>query len=298
MNLSIVIVSWNTRELLLECLASVYAAKPMDVEIWVVDNASSDGTAAAVAAAFPEVQLIHNEQNGGFARANNQAICKCTGQYVLLLNPDTKIVASALQSLVEYLEENPACGICGPMLLNPDGTLQESCYPFPTLFREFWRLFKLDRLMSRGVYPMLEWKTDEVRSVDVIQGAAFLIRKTCLDQIGLLDEDYFIYTEEVDLCYRAYRAGWKINWVPEAKVIHYGGQSTRQVATRMFLMLYSTKVIFFRKHYGDFSANIYKAILFLSAIPRIIGGWFIKESDKKQKIASNYSELIKQLPVM
>lgn len=298
MKLSIVIVSWNTRDLLLECLTSVYATSMSDIEVWVVDNASSDGTTDAVRQRFADVNVIVNHENGGFARANNQAIENCSGQYILLLNPDTKVLGQALIQLVDHLDHHPECGICGPMLLNPDNTLQESCYPFPTLAREFWRLSKLDHLHSYGIYPMKEWEIDHPREVDVIQGAAFLVRKKCLDQIGLLDEDYFIYTEEVDLCYRAKKARWKIEWIPDAKVIHYGGQSTQQVATKMFLMLYATKVIFFRKHYGIFAAWIYKMILLVCAIPRIIGKWLSPDSENQQKIAFNYSQLIKKLSIM
>lgn len=273
MDLSIIIVSWNTADLLRECLASVYRHPPACAfDVWVVDNASGDDSAAVVRRQFPRAQLIVNEQNVGFAQANNQAVNQCGGRYVLLLNPDTQVKPGALQALVDFLDAHPAAGAAGSMLLNPDESLQPSCHPMPTLAREFWRLLHLDALWPYGQYAMARWDTAVPRDVDVIQGASFLIRRAVLDRIGFLDGAYFMYSEEVDLCYRLQQHGWRLFWVPASRVIHYGGQSTRQAAEKMFLELYRGKILFFRKHYGARTARLYKGVLVLAALPRMLTG--------------------------
>lgn len=302
MDLSIVIVSWNVRALLLECLESIQSNAPKCThEIWVVDNASTDGTAAAVRERFPEVCLVENDHNAGFAVGNNQAIRRSSGRVVLLLNPDTRVHAGALDALVTFLDQNPKAGAAGSCLLNPDGSLQPAAYPFPTLAREAWRLFHLDRLKAYGVYDMAAWSQNAARQVDVVQGTSMALRRTALEQVGLLDEDFFMYTEEVDLCYRLYQAGWQNYWVPTSRVVHYGGQSTQQVAQRMFLSLYKTKMLFIRKHYGRISAHLYRLILLLAASMRLGLSMFdllspAEKRDRQKQLAANYRQLIRALP--
>jgi GT2 family glycosyltransferase len=249
--LAIIIVSWNTRELLAQCLASLFDQPPTAAfTVWVVDNASTDGSADLVRQRFPQVKLLANEHNLGFAQANNQAIQQCHQEYILLLNPDTVVLPGAVDSLVNFLASQPQAGAAGSRLLNPDGTLQISCYPSPTLLREWWFLLHLDALWPYGRYNMHQWDTTAPREVDVLQGASFLLRRSVLDQVGFLDGDYFMYSEEVDLCRRIQQAGWRLYWVPQSQVIHYGGQSTRQIAADMFLQLYLGKLKYFRKHNG------------------------------------------------
>jgi GT2 family glycosyltransferase len=302
MNLSIIIVSWNTAELLANCLESVYAHPPPDsFELIVVDNASTDGTVQMVRQQFPQVKLVANEENVGFAAANNQAITSSSGRYVLLLNPDTEVRPGALDTLVQFMDAHPGAGAVGVQLLNPDNTLQPSCYPLPTLSREWWRLFHLDRLRPYGTYRMTDWPLDQPKEVEVIQGAALLLRRQALDQVGLLDTDYFIYTEEVDLCYRLQHAGWRLYWVPQAQVVHYGGQSTRQVAAEMFLQLYLSKLLFFRKHHGRLAALIYKLILSTAALIRLLVtplAWLEQPPRRRQHLAlaANYRRLLRSLP--
>ena len=265
MELSIIIVNWNTREILDECLRSVYASQTSkQFDLWVVDNASSDGSVQMLQDKYPQVQLISNKVNVGFAQANNQAIDKSSGDYVMLLNPDTVVERDVVENLVNFLNENPDVGAVGPRLLNPDGTLQISAYPRPTLVREFWRLFHLDCLKNLGEYPMSEWSPTEIRDVDVLMGACFLIRRKVLSQVGLLDEDFFMYSEEVDLCARIQNYGWRISWVPMVEVIHLGGQSTQQIQQEMFLQLYQGKIQYFRKHHTSLEVWLYKFILFLA----------------------------------
>lgn len=302
--ISIIIVSWNTTWFLENCLASILANPPTSsFENWVVDNASTDDSPRMVREKFPQVHLVENRENVGFARANNQAIQRCTGKYILLLNPDTLVASGALQALVDFLDEHPEAGAVGARILNPDGSLQISSHPRPTLSRELWRLFHLDALSPYAMYPLAKWETNQPQEVDVLGGACLLLRKEVLEQVGLLDEDYFIYAEEVDLCYRIQRAGWRIYWVPQAEVVHFGGQSTRQVPTEMFLHLYRSNIKYFRKHYGWSAAQIYKLILGIAALSRIILAPFVilEHSSRRQKhltLADRYWRLILALHSM
>jgi GT2 family glycosyltransferase len=247
--------------------------------------------------------LIELDTNLGFASANNLAIRQSKGGYILLLNPDTEVKFGALETLVRFIEAHPQAGAVGARLLNPDGTLQTSCYPMPTLSRELWRLFHLDTLYTYGRYRMTRWNLDTSREVDVIQGAALLLRRDALDQVGLIDEEYFMYTEEVDLCYRLQEGGWSLHWVPQSKVIHYGGQSTKQIATEMFLCLYESKLIFMRKYYGWLAVWIYKLILLTAILTRLLLSplaWLESPPQRQHHLtlASRYWQLAKILPDM
>ena len=299
MILSVVIVSWNTCALLRRCLASVAAEAadfgPGEVEALVVDNASSDGSVEMVRTDYPETTLLVNRENVGFARANNQGIRAGQGAYFLLLNPDTELLPGALRALVELLESEPGAGAAGACLLNPDGSLQPSAFPAPALTREFWRLLHLAALLSRSTYPLATWASSPPRPVEVVQGAALMLRRAALDDVGLLDEDYFMYTEEVDVCLRLTRAGWRVYWVPNARVLHHGGQSTRQMASEMFLRLYESKVLFFRKHYGRRTTFLYKVLLLLASLPRIALG-LLQPSADGRALSANYLRLVKALP--
>ena len=302
--ISIIIVSWNTARLLENCLASILANPPASpFESWVVDNASTDDSPRMVHEKFPQVHLIENRENVGFARANNQAIQRCTGKYILVLNPDTLVSSGALQALVDFLDKHPEAGAAGARILKPDGSLQISSHPRPTLSRELWRLFHLDALSPYAMYPVTKWETNQPQEVDVLGGACLLLRKEVLEQVGFLDEDYFIYSEEVDLCYRIQRAGWRIYWVPQAEVVHFGGQSTQQVPTEMFLNLYHSNIKYFRKHYGWLAAQIYKLILRIAALSRLILAPFVifEHSSRRQKhltLVDRYWRLILALPRM
>lgn len=295
---SVVIVNWNTKDLLLQCVQSIYAnTNVKDFDIWVVDNASSDNSVESLRSQFPDVHIIASDKNLGFAGGNNLALEKVTGKYALLLNTDTLVKQNAFDYLLAFMESNPKAGVAGPYLLNPDGSMQISCYPFPTLFREFWRMFHFDLAHPLGTYRMSAWDPACTREVDSIQGACMLIRKTALDQVGLFDSSYFMYTEEIDLCYRLHQGGWSLFWVPESKVVHFGGQSTRKAASKMFLSLYQTKVQFFRKHYGKLAAILYKLILFFASLVRIILSPLVlfqkgPLQERNRYLSTRYMELI------
>jgi GT2 family glycosyltransferase len=250
---------------------------------------------------IPEAVVLENSHNSGFAAANNQGIRRARGEFVLLLNPDTEILPGSLQAMVDFMRATPRAGAAGGCLVNPDGSLQASASPSPTLARELWRLIHLDRLRPLSLYPLTEWSAGGPRSVDVVQGAALILRRSALDEVGFLDEDYFMYTEEVDLCYRLRRSGWEVFWLPHAKVLHWGGQSTRQRRSEMFLRLYESKVIFFRKRHGRLAALAYKLILVLAALPRVVVGGLRPRtgsatSSSFQDLAPNYLLLLKSLP--
>jgi len=301
--LSIVIVNWNTRAFLAGCLRSLadnlQAWPGPSVETFVVDNASSDGSAAMVREGFPAVRLIENAENVGFARANNQAIGQAHGRYILLLNSDTEVQAGAMETLVAFMEANPRAGAAGPRLLNSDGSLQPSCSPMPTPGREFWRLLFLEAVWPRATYPMRRWDWATPRQVEVIKGACLLLRREALAEVGALDESYFMYTEEVDLCYRLAQAGWQRWWVPTATVIHHGEASSRQVAEAMYLQLYRSKVQFYRKFGGERRAERFKGLVRLAYGPRLAaaaaGGLF---SPSWARRARTYRRLLAELRAM
>jgi hypothetical protein len=303
---SIVVVSWNTRELLRACLASTAIACQelgVPVEVLVVDNASSDGSAEMVRDEFPEVRIVANTSNVGFAAATNQGIRMSKGSFILLLNPDTKTAKSFLGILLSFLESQPGVGAAGPRLLGRGGDLQVSCFPLPTLSSELWRLLHFDRFCKLSNYPVGEWGPEIARNVEAIQGACMLIRRAVLDQVGYLDESFFIYSEEIDLCRRMQAFGWKICWVPQAVVVHYGGESTKQIRPRMFLELYQSKIRYFRKHLGFWGAFAYKLVLVVAALPRLLLPPLLlafKSSRREElrQLARNYYSLLVRLPAL
>ncbi len=307
MKLSVVIVNWNTGRLLAECLrslaADLAATSALDAEVIVVDNASTDRSIEALDGRFPGVRCIRNSENTGFARATNQGIRLSRGRHLLLLNPDTEVKPGAISAMVRFLESRGDAGAVGPMLLNTDGTLQTSAYPEPTILREAWRLSYLDRLWPVGAYDMGSWPADTPRQVDVLTGACLMLPRVALDECGLLEERFFIYSEDQDLCRRLRRRGWRLFWLPSAQVVHHGGRSTRQVKAEMFVRLYREKVSYFRMHHGRAAARRYKAVLvWASAIRQVPSLLAILSSGERRRrsleIASLYRRLLRELPGM
>lgn len=244
-DVSIIIVNWNTRDLLLACLASLSEAiGSLRADVWVVDNNSTDGSTAAVREQFPQVRLIVNAANVGFAVANNQAIRTSQGRYILLLNSDTVALPGSIAALVRFLDQHPRVGIVGAQLVNGDGTLQPSWASFPTVWSELIG----KNIRVRRPYPTRDGMP--AYAVDWVGGACLLIRRAAVERVGLLDEDFYMYSEEADWCFRVKQHGWDICYFPEARVIHYGGQSSKKASTRMKCQLYRSKVRFFQKHYG------------------------------------------------
>jgi len=271
--LHVVIVHYNTPTLLRGCLRSLRDAT-VPYRVVVVDNASPDRMVETLLDEFPDVAFVLNKENQGYAAANNQGIRFLSpaappgnkagrrrdgepgrenneGQAVLLLNPDTVVQPGALEALVSFMDRHPRVGAVGPRLLNPDGSLQENAFAFPTLPMSFLDFFPLHGRLyhSRlnGRFPGM-WG-EEAFPIDHPLGACLLLRGAALHEVGLLDEGYFMYVEEVDLCYRLKQAGWEVWHLPPARVVHYGGQSTKQVSERMFVELHRSRYRFFHKYY-------------------------------------------------
>lgn len=277
---SVIIVNWNARQYLAHCLAAlVEHGAGVDYDLWVVDNASEDDSVAFVRETYPQAHLIVNAQNVGFARANNQAIAQSTGRFLLLLNSDAFLQAGALEALLQVMRNHPDTGIAGAQLFYEDGRLQRSCYAFPTLASELWQTFWLDRLFPHsrvfGKYQMTWWAMDTPREVDWLMGACILVRREALEQVGGFDETFFMYSEETDLCYRMKQAGWKVRYVPEARVVHVWGGSANLVGRETLIRLYQSRVQFFRKHYGAAAAFFYKLLLGFSSLARTTLGWVV-----------------------
>jgi GT2 family glycosyltransferase len=254
MLISVIVVSWNTRELLRACLSSLLAELDgVDSEVFLIDNDSADGSAEMAATNFPQVKLIANKTNRGFAAANNQVLDIATGDFVLLLNPDTEVYPGALKTLIEFMRAHPRAAIVAPQLLNSDGSVQRSCRQFPTFLGMLYELLGLskffpDKPLFRQ-YKMLDWEHDDERQVDQPEGACLLLRKEVIKEVGKLDEGFFMLFEEVDWCYRIKQAGWEIWFTPTAKVTHHYGQSIKQVKAKMILSSHRGLYRFWRKHY-------------------------------------------------
>ncbi|NLY39599.1 MAG: glycosyltransferase family 2 protein, partial [Firmicutes bacterium] len=221
MKLSVIIVSWNCRDLLARCLDTVFASKlERDFEVIVVDNSSTDGTAAFVQETYPQVKLIANRENAGFARANNLALRQARGELILLLNPDTELQADTLQVMVDFMDKHPECGMAGCKVLNPDGTLQLACRRnIPGLADAFFKLSGISRLFPRSRrlarYNLTYLPADRVAKVDAVSGSFLMTRRAVMDKIGLLDERFFMYGEDLDWCWRSVRAGYQNYYVPD-----------------------------------------------------------------------------------
>ena len=278
-DLTVIVVSWNVRELLRRCLASLSAspsaASPrIEIEIIVVDNASADGSADMVRAEFPQVRLIANDENRGFTAANNQGLAASQGRHLLLLNPDTEIVGDALATMVGYMDAHPRIGALGPQLRYPDGRLQPSRRRFPTfatalvestVIQQWW---PDNRLLQR--YYMADTPDDAVQPADWLVGACLLVRRQAYEQIGGLDEGFFMYSEELDWCKRLKDAGWEVVYLPTATIIHHEGKSSEQVAPARHIYFQSSKVRYFRLHHGPLQAEVLRYFLLTTYVYQML----------------------------
>ncbi|MCS7209237.1 MAG: glycosyltransferase family 2 protein [Fimbriimonadales bacterium] len=256
LTLSICIVNWNTRELLRACLQSLYRYPPSEsFEVIVVDNASSDGSATMVCAEFPQVVLIANAHNLGYARGNNQAIQRAQGEFILLLNPDTEVFESTLDRAVAFLRAHPEAGAIGAKQLFPDGRVQASVRGFPTPKNLLFEVLGLARLLPNsrllGGYRMRWFRYDTVAEVDQPMATFLMTRRAVIEQVGLMDEAFPLFFNDVDWCYRVKQAGWRIYFVPEVCILHHGGASTRQVRLSAVRESHRALEAFYRKHYRE-----------------------------------------------
>jgi GT2 family glycosyltransferase len=276
-DLSIIIVNWNTRDLLQRCIESVYqTAADIEFEVLVVDNHSLDGSAEMVASTFPQVELIRNNENVGFARANNQAIRVSRGRFVLLLNSDAALLPATARSMLDVFEQEPRVGVVGAQLLNPDGTFQGSYADFPSLPGELLLASRVASIVYGPSYPSYPvHRSQRDRLVDWVSGACLMVRREAMAGVGLLDEDYFMYTEETDWCYRMKQSGWLVYYCAGARVLHWASQSSKRVPERRRGMVYRSKWLFMRKHRGPLAAALFRYALWTVSLLKL-GMWQLR----------------------
>jgi len=278
LDVSIIVVSFNTKRLLQDCLTSVYQQTgQVNYEIIVVDNASSDGSAEMVKVKFPKAILIENRENRGFAAANNQGMAVATGKYVLLLNSDTLVLDQAIAKTVSFADDNPKAAVVGCRVLNPDRTLQPTCFMFPSVLNMLlsssylYKLFPKSKFFGRE--RMTWWGRNDIRQVDVVTGCFMLVRRKAIEQVGMMDERFFMYCEEADWCYRFKQTNWKVLFTPSADIVHVGGQSTAQKPASMLVHLRLSILKFIRKHKGRAAymvASFLTTIFFVVRLPVLL----------------------------
>ncbi|MCK5729921.1 MAG: glycosyltransferase, partial [Draconibacterium sp.] len=293
MELSIVIVNYNVKYFLEQCLHSVLKALTnIKSEVFVVDNNSVDGSAQLIREKFPQINFIENQENVGFSKANNQAIRLAEGKYILLLNPDTIVEENTFSRIIDFMNQNPEAGGLGVKMIDGKGAfLPESKRGLPTPWVAFYKMFGISKLFPKskkfGKYHLSYLDENEIHEVDVLAGAFMLIRKKTLDKIGLLDETFFMYGEDIDLSYRITLGGYKNYYYPETTIIHYKGESTKKGSLNYVKVFYNAMIIFARKHFSDgnakvFSLLIHLAIYFralLSVIKRAVGKIYLPVLD-------------------
>ncbi|MGO8925739.1 MAG: glycosyltransferase family 2 protein [Limisphaerales bacterium] len=299
---SVIIVSWNAREFLLQCLDSISAqAGRYPLEVIVVDNASTDGSPEAVASRYPDVRLVRNSTNLGFAKANNLGVSVSSGRYLCLVNSDVKVLPDCISRLVDYCEENPAVGMAGPRIWGGDGQLQRSCRGFPSLWNIFCCALALDAMFPRcklfSGYWLSYWPQDSLRPVDILSGCFLLVRRQALAQVGLLDESFFMYGEDMDWCKRFWDHGWQAVFVPSAEAVHYGGASSANAPVRFFLERHRADLQYWQKHHSSLGIACYFVLICLRLALRAAGHSLVallrrvKRSESRYKVRRSLAAL-------
>lgn len=285
-DLSIIIVSWNTRELLRECLLSLYRhTTDIAFEVFVVDNNSSDGSAEMVRNNFPKVILIENAENAGFSKANNQAIKLSKGRYIALLNPDTVLIEDVFSPLIKYADLNEKIGAIGPKILSRDGeTIQYACARrLPNLYFDFCRLsglnwrFPQSRLLGREVISY--WDHYSSRYVEALSGACMVVRRPAIENVGLMDESQFMYGDEIDWCRRLLDNGWGVYYYSGASIIHYGGESSKQVSKFSSIEAEKAMRNYYKKHNGRIYAYLFSLQVFFFSLGKYVWSKLSREKD-------------------
>ncbi len=267
MDLSVIIVNYNVRFFLEQCLKSVFrSGKGIRMEVIVVDNNSVDGSVEMIRDKFPEVKLIANDENAGFSKANNQGIRISAGKYVLLLNPDTVVEDDTLPKVVQFMDDHPDAGGLGVKMLDGNGRfLPESKRSLPTPAVAFCKIFGLSALFPKskifGKYHLGYLDNDKTHQVEILSGAFMLLRRKVLDETGYLDEDFFMYGEDIDLSWRIIKAGYKNYYYPETRIIHYKGESTKKSSVNYVMVFYKAMVIFARKHFSYKNLKLFSFLI-------------------------------------
>ncbi len=290
---SVIIVSWNCRQMLADCITSLRDQLPAGAsEIIVVDNASSDGTADAVRRDFPEVKLIENAVNLGFARGNNCGIEISSGKYICLINPDVVVGKRCIPNILHYMEQHPDVGMLGPRIVGRDGVTQRSCMRMPTLWNQLCRTLGLDSLAKRsrlfGGFLMKDFPHDKLRDVDIINGCFWMVRRAALNNVGNLDPRFWMYADDLDWCRRFHLSGWRIVFFPDAKAVHYGGGSSQQAPVTLYVEMQRANLQYWRKYHGAASCFCYWGLLYVAHILRFAAStcfYVLTASDRQLALA-------------
>lgn len=284
MDLSIVIVNYNTKQLTIDAIQSVLRSKTSySYEILLVDNNSNDGSVDAFRQVIPQISVIENKENVGFAKANNQAIKIAQGRYILLLNSDTIVQEETLQAMLDFMEDHPKVGASGCKVVLPDGSLDKACRRgFPTPAASFYHFSGLAKLFPDNPrfnkYQLGHLDPDKDYPVDCLVGAFMLLRREVIDQVGLLDETFFMYGEDIDWCYRIKEAGWEIHYYPYTSIIHYKGASSRRKPLKIIYEFHRAMILFHRKHYAKKYSFVTNGLVYLGVtikfLTSIVLNWF------------------------
>jgi GT2 family glycosyltransferase len=300
LDVSVIIVAWNVRQLLHDCLKSVYdQTEGIDFEVIYVDNASEDGSVEMVVKDFPQVKMIENRENKGFIKANNQGIEISKGRYVLLLNSDTIVLDNAIAKLVQFADAHTEAAVVGCKVLNPDMTLQRNCFMYPSILNMFlsttylYKIFPKSKFFGRE--HMTWWDFNDVREVETVCGSCSLVRKEAIKQVGLMNETYFVYGDDPDWCYRFNKVGWKIIFTPDARIIHYGGQTTKQMARAFRLQLHGSQLIFMKLYRSKLAfpfACLLAAMFFFLRVPYWLAKAVLNRNERKTSMQTVGTYLI------
>jgi GT2 family glycosyltransferase len=298
LDVSIIVVAWNVRQLLYNCLKSVYdQTEGIDFEVIYVDNASEDGSVEMVTKEFPKTHIITNEENRGFIKANNQGLEIAKGRYLLLLNSDTVVLDNAIAKTIRFAGVHPEAAVVGCKVLNPDGALQRHCFMFPSVLNMFLSVTYLYKIFPESKFfgreRMTWWNFNDVREVETVSGCFSLVRREAIKQVGLMDDAYFVYGDDIDWCFRFKKNGWKIMFTPDAEVIHYNGQSTKLKPSKFMLQLYGSRLIFMRKYRSKLTftlACILTALFFFLRVPYWLAMAVVARNEKNNplQIAKTY----------
>ncbi|NHN34289.1 glycosyltransferase family 2 protein [Paenibacillus agricola] len=276
MDVSVIILNYNTCELTLNAVASVYASEvSYSYEIIVVDNHSSDSSVAEIRARYPEVRLVENPSNDGFSRGNNIGIRLAIGRYILLLNSDTIIGSDTLQTMITFMDSNLSVGASGCKIVLPDGSLDKACKRgFPTPSASFYYASGISKLFPKeprfNQYQLGYLDPDKDYPVDCLVGAFMLVRKQVLDQVGMLDEEFFMYGEDIDWCYRIKQGGWQIHYYPYTQIVHHKGASSRRKPFKIIYEFHRAMYLFHKKHYQQKYNIIVNGIVYLGILVKFI----------------------------
>jgi GT2 family glycosyltransferase len=277
LDLSIIIVNFNTCQLTLNALKSISDSETgYTYEIILIDNHSSDSSVATIRAAFPHITLIDNQANVGFSRANNQGIRIAQGRYILLLNSDTLLESNTIQTMIQFMDAHPQAGASGCKLVLTDGSLDKACKRgFPTPSAAFYYITGLSKRFPNNPkfnqYQLGHLNENEHHQVDSLVGAFMLVRRTTIDQIGLLDEEYFMYGEDIDWCYRMKEAGWEIHYYPKTRITHLKGASSRRKPLKIIYEFYRAMYVFHHKHYQKRYNVMVNAVIYTGIIASFLG---------------------------